>query len=97
MMEAFARGKAVIGSDKGGIPEYIKEGETGFVFPSGDTNALAGLIRNLFDDPGMARQMGLNAKALADKEFSDEIFYQRLSGIYQNVTGKVIKNHEFSP
>ncbi|MBL0339643.1 MAG: glycosyltransferase [Bacteroidetes bacterium] len=32
MMESFARGKAVLGSDKGGIPEYIIPGETGYIF-----------------------------------------------------------------
>lgn len=96
MMEAFARGKAVIGSDKGGIPEYITQGETGFVFPSHDSDVLAKLIRQLFDSPQKAAEMGLKAKALADNQFNDEIFYQRLSAVYENVTGKVVKKAEFS-
>ena len=96
MMEAFARGKAVIGSDKGGIPEYITEGETGFVFPSHDSKTLAILIRKLFNDPLKARDMGLKAKDLADNQFTDDIFYQRLSTVYEKVAGKLIKNPEFS-
>ena len=96
MMEAFARGKAVIGSDKGGIPEYITEGETGFVFPSHDSKTLAFLIKRLFDNPQQARDMGLKAKALADSQFTDDIFYQRLSTVYEKVAGKLIKNPEFS-
>jgi len=96
MMEAFARGKAVIGSDKGGIPEYIIEGETGFVFPSHDYITLGSLIRKLYDEPGKAKEMGLKAKALADSQFNDEIFYQRLSVVYKKVAGKVVKKAEFS-
>ena len=96
MMEAFARGKAVIGSDKGGIPEYISEGETGFVFPSHDVKSLAGFIRKLFDNPEKAKEMGLKAKAFADNQFNDEIFYQRLSAVYEKASGKVVKNTEFS-
>jgi glycosyltransferase involved in cell wall biosynthesis len=96
MMEAFARGKAVVGSDTGGIPEYIVPGETGFVFPSHDSNALASHIKDLWENPAKAAQMGKNAKELADIQFNDEAFYERLAEIYEKVTGKVIKNPEFS-
>ena len=96
MMESFARGKAVVGSDKGGIPEYILPGETGEVFPSHDPKALASIIRELWHHPAKAAEMGKKAKEIADREFNDEAFYNRLSVIYENATGKVIKNHELS-
>ena len=96
MMESFARGKAVVGSDKGGIPEYIIPGETGFTFPSHDSTKLAEIINHLWSDPAKAIAMGMKAKELADIQFNDEAFYQRLSTIYQKVTGKVIKKPEFS-
>lgn len=88
MIEAYARGKAVIGSDKGGIPEYIIPGETGWVFPSHDAQTLAGHIRDLFQHPGKAKSMGQKAKEYADREFRDEVFYNRLSAIYKEATGK---------
>lgn len=96
MMESFARGKAILGSDKGGIPEYIVTGHTGYIFPSHNDIALAALINQLWNDPAKAAEMGQNAKKLADIQFNDEIFYQRLADIYQKVTGKVIKKPEFS-
>lgn len=96
MMEANARAKAVIGSDKGGIPEYIIEGETGFVFPAKDSEKLAELIQKLFENPSQAKRMGLKAKALADSLFDDETFYLRLSAIYQKVSEKTMKKSEFS-
>jgi glycosyltransferase involved in cell wall biosynthesis len=96
MMEAFARGKAVIGSDKGGIPEYIRENETGFVFPSHNADALATLIRDLWENPVKSQSMGEKAKQLADIQFNDEAFYTRLIEIYEKNTGKVLKNPEFT-
>jgi glycosyltransferase involved in cell wall biosynthesis len=96
MMESFARGKAVVGSDKGGIPEYILPGETGEVFPSHDPKALATIIRELWHHPAKATEMGKKAKEIADREFNDEAFYNRLSVVYENAIGKVIKNHELS-
>jgi glycosyltransferase involved in cell wall biosynthesis len=96
MMEAFARGKAVVGSDKGGIPEYISKGETGYIFASHDHLQLAGIIAPLYNNPAKAAEMGRRAKALADQQFNDEAFYQRLTDIYQKVTRKVNKKHEFS-
>jgi glycosyltransferase involved in cell wall biosynthesis len=96
MMEAMARGKAVIGSDKGGIPEYIIPGETGYVFPSHDPETLSETISGLWKQPALAAEMGSRAKIFADEQFNDETFYHRLSGIYHQVTGKVVKNPEFS-
>ena len=85
MMEAFARGKSVIGSDKGGIPEYINEDETGHVYPSHDHQRLATIIKNLWVHPNKALQMGKNAKAYADSQFNDSAFYNRLLEIYHEV------------
>lgn len=87
MMEAFARGKAVVGSDKGGIPEYIDEGKTGFVFPSHDSETLSKIIMKLWSQPDLAMEMGRNAKAYADTNFNDTTFYNRLLEIYQDATG----------
>jgi glycosyltransferase involved in cell wall biosynthesis len=85
MTEAFARGKAVIGSDMGGIPEYITEGETGHVYPAYEPDKLAICIRNLWNDPLKTGQMGLESKRRADLAFNDTVFYSRLIGIYQKV------------
>lgn len=84
MMEAYARGKAVVGSDKGGIPEYIQEGHTGYVFPSNDVDRLAAIIARLANDPELAKQLGKNAKAYADRDFNDVAFYNRLLEIYRD-------------
>jgi len=44
--ESFAAGLPVIGSDIGGIPELVKEDETGWLFTPGDSS---GLVRTITD------------------------------------------------
>src|SRR5215472_3564077 len=56
-LEASAAGLPVVGGDSGGAPDAILEGETGYVVPGRDTNALADRITGLLQDPDAARAM----------------------------------------
>ena len=40
-LEAMAQGRMLVASDVGGHEELIRDGETGFLFPAGDAQALA--------------------------------------------------------
>jgi glycosyltransferase involved in cell wall biosynthesis len=51
IVEAQAMGRMVIASDHGGARETIRDGETGLLFPPGDTAALASGIDKLLDLP----------------------------------------------
>jgi glycosyltransferase involved in cell wall biosynthesis len=53
VLEAFAAGVPVLGSDLSGINERVTEGENGWLFPSGDSAALAQKIAMLCADPTM--------------------------------------------
>lgn len=48
--EHFAAGLPVVASDVGGIPELVKEGETGSLFPPGDREALVDSLRDVLND-----------------------------------------------
>jgi len=87
ILQSFAAGKAVIGADRGGIPELVRDGEFGLVYPAQDPAALARCISTLWDDPGKSETMGKAAKAWADKEYTDESFYENIMGIYREVAG----------
>ncbi len=52
----------VVATRVGGIPEQIKDGETGLLVPPGSVDELSGAVRRLLDDPEEARRLGLNLR-----------------------------------
>ena len=50
-VESLACGTPVIGSDVGGLTEIINPGENGYIFPSGQVNALSQMIENFIKNP----------------------------------------------
>ncbi len=71
-LEAQATGLPVLASDVGGIPEYVADGRSGFLFPVGDHARLAKHLRQLVDDPERCRTMGGAARERACRDFSVE-------------------------
>jgi glycosyltransferase involved in cell wall biosynthesis len=63
VLEAYARNRAVLGAEAGGIPELVQHGGTGALVPPGDHDALAGAILRLFADPCRTAEMGEDAGA----------------------------------
>lgn len=88
LLEAQAAGKPVIGTRVGGIPEVIREGETGFVVPPKDPEALADAMIKLLKDPERQRTMGLAAKKWVDQKFSVEEMIQKISQLYEELIQK---------
>jgi len=64
-VEAMASGLPIIATAVGGLPEIVKEGETGFLVPSQDSKQLAQRIIRLIDDNKLRQTMRANAIALA--------------------------------
>jgi glycosyltransferase involved in cell wall biosynthesis len=65
--EAMSRGKAVIGSRVGGIPDMVEDGVTGLLVPPGDVAALAAAMQRLIDDDGLRDELGARARADATR------------------------------
>lgn len=57
VMEAMASGKAVIGSDVGGIPDLIDHQHTGYLVPPGDPVKLGSAIQLLLTNPDMRERL----------------------------------------
>jgi len=58
VVEAFCRGRGVVGSRVGGIPDIVGEGATGLLVPPEDVDALADALVSVFSDPALAERFG---------------------------------------
>lgn len=87
VLEAFAAGKPVIGSDIGGIPELIKKDVDGFTFQPGNAQELAGKIQWIWENRSKAREMGMEGRKKVKEHFNAEAHYDGLISIYNSVLG----------
>jgi teichuronic acid biosynthesis glycosyltransferase TuaC len=63
--EAMLSGRTVVASEVGGIPEIVKDGETGLLVPKEDPVALARAIGHVLHDDAQRGQLERNAHAFA--------------------------------
>ena len=81
-LEAMERGRPVVASDVGGLPEIVADGRTGLLVPPGDPEAFAAAIVELAGDPARAADMGAAGRTRALAEFSQERCTDRIEAIY---------------
>lgn len=70
VLEAMGHGIPVVASRVGGIPEAIKEGESGLLVPPGDSAGFAGAIGKILRSSSLADALGKGGRARALAEFS---------------------------
>lgn len=87
VLEAFAHGKPVIGSDIGGIPEMVVSEETGLLFTPKNHLELSDKIVHLFQNSTLIEKLGRNARQKVEKENNPETHYKKLMNIYRKVLG----------
>jgi len=87
MVEAQGLGKPVIGTNIGGIPETFKDGVTGILIPSGDSELLAQMIIRLLSDREQLTAMGAKAAEFVRENFSLEKMVDGVLKVYDEITG----------
>lgn len=81
VLEALSRGKPVIATRLGGVPERIREGENGWLFEAGDSKDLVRAIRNLMLYPEPDKLAQAAYESVADAR--PEAYYQSLLAVYR--------------
>jgi glycosyltransferase involved in cell wall biosynthesis len=86
-LEAAAAGVPVVAAAHGGLPEMLRDGETGLLVEPGDPVALAEALRDLADDRERSRRIGAAASADVAERFPPERMLERIQQIYDELTG----------
>jgi len=80
-IEALAAGTPVVGSDTYGIRDYIRHGETGYLFPVDDHEALAELLLELVSDPLEMEPVAVSGRDLA-REHDYDVFKSKAESVF---------------
>jgi glycosyltransferase involved in cell wall biosynthesis len=65
-MEAAACGTATVASDSPGLRDSVRHGETGYLVPHGDVDALADRLQDVLQDPALRECLGSAARRFAE-------------------------------
>jgi N-acetyl-alpha-D-glucosaminyl L-malate synthase BshA len=84
-LEAMACGLPVVSSDVGGLPELNIDGETGFVVPVGDVQAIAERTLELLKDKPLYTRTSKAAYKRATVEFTKERIVPQYEAAYERV------------
>ncbi|MGH8069237.1 MAG: glycosyltransferase family 4 protein [Candidatus Entotheonellia bacterium] len=81
-IEAMAAGCPVVATKVGGLPDLIREGETGYLVPPGDARAVATALLRVLHQPGMARRMGETGRMAVRERFSAQRLITDMEQLY---------------
>ena len=85
VMEAMSAGLPVICTAVGGVPELVTHGVTGCLVPSGDINALAGVMAELAGDPTRRVTLGAAAAREAPQRFNVSRMAAAYAALYEQL------------
>lgn len=89
IIEAYSMGVPVIGANIGGIPEIIKETQTGFLFQPGNAEELARILEDADKiDETQYQLMSKSAYQFFENHFSEKQYGEKLVDFYQQILGK---------
>jgi len=88
IMEASATGLPVVSTLHSGIPEVVLDGQTGFLVPERDINALAQSLKKLISDPKLRSEMGKQGHAYVAKLYNHQNEMRKLEELFKKLSNK---------
>lgn len=83
--EAMACGVPVVASAVGGVPDMVREGETGRLVPSESPEAVASVLAEIYDDPNQRIRLGRDALRVAQAEYPLSLYVSRHLELYRDI------------
>ncbi len=88
VVEAFARGIAVVCTPVGALPDIVQHEVTGLLVQPGDVDGLVSALERLIGDPPLRERLGQNARALFEERLNLEQYAQRLAETWRQSSGR---------
>ena len=85
VIEAMFAGKAIVTTRVGGIPELIRDQETGLLAEPGNARQLADCLLRLLQDRDLRRQLGRNAQQYARDHLTADKMALKIENVYRSV------------
>jgi glycosyltransferase involved in cell wall biosynthesis len=81
-LEALSAGKPVVAASVDGIPELMKDGETGLLTPDGDEQALVDAMQRLMNDPALYEKLSRQGHIHVATQFTSAVYMKKLQKCY---------------
>ena len=88
LVEASACGLPVVAGNSGGIPDAVRDGETGFLVPPEDPGALAAAIVRLLENADLAKRVGAAGRRAVETYFNWDRVVRDLRAIEAEVVAR---------
>jgi colanic acid/amylovoran biosynthesis glycosyltransferase len=88
LLEAQATALPVVATRVGGLPEAVREGESGLLVPSRDPAALAAALKRLLERPAERAAMGERGRAFTVEHFDAAALMRRLVAVYEETVSE---------
>lgn len=85
IIEAMRAGLPVVASDVGGVREIVIDGQTGYVIPPGDTQAVHHKLNYLIGNEQARISMGIMGRQKYESQLTFQSMYDQTLKVYQDV------------
>ena len=86
LVEASACGLPVVAGNSGGVPDAVRDGETGFLVPPEDSAAVSEAVCRLLGDPALARRIGAAGRDAVERHYNWDRVVRDLRAIEAEVS-----------
>ena len=88
-LEVLRYGLPVVGFDAGGIRDWLRDGETGFLIPWMDLRTMAEKIDYLLSHKDEARRLGEQGRDFVNREYAFDSYIERMKTTFRKLMGNL--------
>jgi len=92
IIEAMSQGLPVIATSVGGIPEIIKNGETGLLVPPNNPVKMTEAVKKLIDNPHLYERLSINGIKEVQEKYTDEKIIEHIDKYINDVFNQSKRN-----